>query len=386
VSVAPESSNAIAPTTHGEIALINLESARWRSWTRFFADPARDGIAEAVVEHEQLTLQFVGDVSSLDRVGLLAVQLDQADPMSARTRLIQAQVASMAHRFSDARHYLAEAEIGSAPAADVVRLRLAIDQACGNELDSVLDARRRIATGTGGLEDIVALGSLLADLRDFDAADRTYKQALQAYRDVSPFPVAGVCFQLGMLWGELAPEPDQAVAAQWYRQAIAILPGYTKARVHLAEICAAEGNFSEAEELLRRVMAIADPEVSWRLADVLTAQGRPEEFKVHMTAARSGFESLLDRHLLAFADHGAEFYAGSGGDLRRALQLARVNADNRPTLRAFEQAHEIAISAGDGAAASDLLEKAARRWDGTAAFRSSSLSRHQLERCQGAAA
>lgn len=105
-----------------------------------------------------------------------------------------------------------------------------------------------------------------------------------------------------------------------------------------------------------------------------------------MKAARSGFESLLDRHLLAFADHAAEFYAGSGGDLRRALQLARINADNRPTLRAFEQAHEIAISADDGVAASELLEKAARRWDGTAAFRSSPLSRRRLERCQGGAA
>jgi hypothetical protein len=56
-----------------------------------------------------LTLQFVGDVSALDRLALLAVQLNQAEPVSAGTRLIQAQVASIAHRFSDARHYLVEA-------------------------------------------------------------------------------------------------------------------------------------------------------------------------------------------------------------------------------------------------------------------------------------
>jgi hypothetical protein len=183
---------AITPTTDGEIAIINLQSARQWSWARLFADPTRDGVAETVVEHEQLTLQFVGDVSALDRVALLAVQLDQAKPVSARTRLIQAQVASITHRFSDARHHLAEAEIGGAAAADVDRLRLTIDQACGNDLDSVLDARRRIVTETGGLEDFVALGSLLADLRDFDAADRAYKQALQAYRDVSPFPCQGL--------------------------------------------------------------------------------------------------------------------------------------------------------------------------------------------------
>ena len=377
---------AITPTTDGEIAIINLESARRRSWSKFFADPARDGVAETVVEHEQLTLQFVGDVSALDRVALLAVQLNQAEPVSARTRLIQAQVASIAHRFSDARHYLAEAEIGGAPAADVDRLRLTIDQACGNDLDSVLDARRRIATETGGLEDFVALASLLADLRDFDAADRAYKQALQAYRDVSPFPIARVCFQLGMLWGELTPEPNPALAAQWYRQAIAILPMYTKARVHLAEICSAEGNFSEAEELLRRVMAIGDPEVDWRLADVLADQEKFEESEERMKAAHSGFESLLERHLLAFADHGAEFYAGSGGGLPRALHLARINADNRPTLRAIEQAHKVAILADDAAAAFELLSEATKRWGYASAFSLSSARGQQLNNREGAAA
>ena len=352
--IAPELDAAIAPTTDGEIAIINLQSARQRSWTRFFADPAQDGVAETVVEHEQLTLQFVGDVSALDRVESLAARLNQMDTAPARVALIQAQVASMAHRFSDARHHLARAEIGGAPTADVARLRLNTDQACGYGLDGLLDARRRVAAETNGLEDFVALGSLLADLRDFDAADRAYKRGLQAYRDVSPFPVARVCFQLGALWGELASQPDPPLAAHWYRQAIAVLPRYTKACVHLAEICCSDGKFSEAEALLRRVVAVGDPEVDWRLADVLSAQGKYEDAEVQMQAARSGFEFLLDRHLLAFADHGAEFYAGSGNDCRRALELARINAANRPTLRALEQAHEVAIAAGDVAAASEF--------------------------------
>ena len=202
---------------------------------------------------------------------------------------------------------------------------------------------------------------MFADLRNFDAADRAYKEALQAHRDVSPFPVAQVCFQLGVLWGELALYPDPAGAARWYARAIAVLPMYTKARLHLAEICSAEGNFGAAEELLRPVMAIGDPEVNWRLADLLAAQGRFDDAETQMETARSGFESLLQRHLLAFADHGAEFYAGSGNDERKALQLARLNADNRPTLRALEQAYEIAISAGDAAAAFEFLSATTRQ-------------------------
>ena len=86
-----------------------------------------------------------------------------------------------------------------------------------------------------------------------------------------------------------------------------------------------------------------DPEVRWRLADVLIAQERFEEAETQLDAARSGFEELLERHLLAFADHAAEFYAGSGNDCRRALELARANVANRPTRRAVKQAHAIAV-------------------------------------------
>ena len=219
-------------TTDGEIALINLQSARRRSWSRFFTDPQREGVAETVVEHEQLTAQFVGDVCALDRLESLASSLAAALPSSARTALIRAQVSSMTHRFTDARHYLAQAEIGGAPTDDIRLLKLNVDQACGANLDRVLDQRREIARKSDRLEDLVGLGALLADLRKFIDADHTYTQGLRAYRDVSPFPPAGVCFQLGVLCGELVPEPDTARAAQWYKRALDYFPSYTKARVH----------------------------------------------------------------------------------------------------------------------------------------------------------
>ena len=79
-----------------------------------------------------------------------------------------------------------------------------------------------------------------------------------------------------------------------------------------------------------------DPEVPWRLADVAIAVGDGEELASHLEAARAGFEALLARHPLAFADHAAEFYLDSGGDARRAFELARLNLANRPTARAYE--------------------------------------------------
>jgi tetratricopeptide (TPR) repeat protein len=373
-------------TTDGEIAIINLNSARLRSWSRFYQDPQRPSVAETVLEHEQLTTQFAGDLSALGRLEALAEQLAQLDVSSVCTTLIQAQVASALHRFSDARHYLAQASLVGAPSADVKRISLNVDQACGANLDAVLDERRRIAAKSGRLEDLVALGGLLADLGEYGEADETYRQALRQYQDVSPFPVAWVCFQLGALWGELVPEPQLARAEQWYRKAVACLPCYVKARVHLAEICLTHGRTGDAEAALRPALASGDPEVSWRLADVLNAEGRVAEVAPQLDAARSGFEALLDKHLLAFADHGAEFYAGSGSDALRALELAQVNLRNRPTLRAFQQTYTIAVAAGETDAATEIAAAATRRWGNAPSFRLSSLVQGTLETREGAAA
>jgi tetratricopeptide (TPR) repeat protein len=210
------------------------------------------------------------------------------------------------------------------------------------DLDAVLAARRRIAAASDRLEDLVPLGAVLADLERFAEADAVYRQAFSSYDDVSPFPLAWACFQLGMLWGEQVPAPDFDRAALWYERALAYLPGYVKARVHLSEIVLAEDAASRAETLLRPALSSNDPEVRWRLADVLIASARFEEGRAHLDAARSGFEKLLARYPLAFADHAAEFYAGSGGNCARALALARANVANRPTRRAVAQADTIA--------------------------------------------
>src|SRR5271167_4712239 len=89
--------------TDGDIAVINLESARRQSWSRFWQDPQRPGIAEYIVAREQFTAQYVGDLSALERLDGLVEQLDRVGADEMRTALIHAQVASMGHRFAEAR-------------------------------------------------------------------------------------------------------------------------------------------------------------------------------------------------------------------------------------------------------------------------------------------
>ena len=138
----------------------------------------------------------------------------------------------------------------------------------------MLAARRERAARPGHWDERIPLGALLADLGDFDEAERTYLQALRTYPDVSPFALAWMSFQLGVLWGESVPAPQPERAATWYRTAIDYLPGYVKARVHLAEICLDQGRTSDATSACsRRRCASGDPEVAWRLADIAQAAG-----------------------------------------------------------------------------------------------------------------
>jgi tetratricopeptide (TPR) repeat protein len=343
VSAIAELDDRCPPATDGEIAAINLQSARRRAWDRFGQDAGVPGAVEAVVDLERLAAQFLGDLDALDRLEALAAQFARVDD-SARAALVHAEVTSTVHRFDDARRHLARAARLGGPREAIERHVLTIDQACGVELDAVLARRRHIAAASGRLEDLVPLGAVLADLERFIEADAVYRQAFDSYDDVSPFPLAWVCFQLGMLWGELVPVPEVNRAALWYRRALVYLPGYVKARVHLAEICAAQNRAGEAEALLLPALSSRDPDVEWRLADVLTAQARAREAQTQLDSARLGFEALLDRHPLAFADHAAEFYAGSGNNCRRALELARMNVANRPTRRAVRQADAIAAT------------------------------------------
>ena len=322
---------------------MNLRSIHAGAWSRFARYAPSPGAAEAVVDCERLAIQFLGDYRALDRLEMLAVEFSRCDS-SCRAALVRAQVASLRHRFEEARGWLVFAQRLGASIEEILRNELSIDQACGVGLEAVLTARLRCATRSPRIEDRVPLGALLADLERFEEADLVYQEAFYSFCGVSPFPLAWVCFQLGVLWGEVVPVPDSNRAERWYRQALDYLPAYVNARVHLAEICTRRGHSEQAERLLRPALSSWNPEVPWRLAEALEDQGKFTEAQIQVDAARSAFETLLDRHPLAFADHAAEFFAGSGADRERARKLARMNCENRATRDARSLMESIGVA------------------------------------------
>ncbi|MEI8180876.1 hypothetical protein [Aestuariivirga sp.] len=336
--------------------------------------PDRGGTAERIVDEELQRSQYLGDATALDRLVTLSSNCCDRHPNSAESQLIAAQVASTRHCFADAKLHLRSAEALGAPVERCNRLWLAIKQAMGEDLPATLAARQEIAEISGEIGDLVALGALYADFGEYEHAERTYLRAISLYRDVSPFPLAWACFQLGVLWGETVPERDYECAKYWYRQAVEYLPVYSHARVHLAEIHLETGQLDAAEVLLRPVIGNGDPEVEWRYSDLMAERARGQEAAEYRGVAAKCFEALLARHKLAFADHAAEFFLSSGADSARAAALAGVNLANRPTLRAFELAYAAALALDDSSSAAELQSQARAKFARSKVFGFSTMS------------
>jgi tetratricopeptide (TPR) repeat protein len=349
------SAEALRPTqatTDGAIALGNLQaqidSEERIGRSRPLTVAQRSGIAELV----SLRGQFLGRIADYERCEELAEQLVRDEPNDGASYLARASARATFHRFDAAREDLDRAEQLGANAASIASSRAAILQATGR-VDDAMEQRERAARERPTISSISALASAHAERGDVEEADRLFGEALDAYRDVSPFPVAWALAQRGLLWqreGELERARASFLAAH------ETLPQFVLAQGHLAEVEAALGHADRAVALLRPlVIASDDPDYAAQLARILEGSGHHAEAQRWRDAAAERFEQLLARHPEAFADHAAELLLGVGGDPVRGFALAKENLCVRRTGRALELVLQGAIEVGDVAATCDVL-------------------------------
>jgi tetratricopeptide (TPR) repeat protein len=342
-------------TTRGDIAVRNL-SDRIQALERQLLRPQRDLATHArLVDFLLLRTQFLNSFADFARVRELADAAVRQFPDQAKAHLLQARAFSAVHRFAEAEVELAKAaELG----ADTATQFASIHIAQGRELPAALAVAQQRATTSPTLEHLSLWASAEAALGEFEAADDHYRAALRVYRDVSPFPVAYLMFQRGVMWAELAGAPDRALPL--YAEAVQRLPEYVVANVHLAELEAERGQPTAAIQRLQRLVAQTnDPEPLGYLGELLT-HANPNDVTGQqlLGRARAGYEELLKQHRAAFLDHAAEFFTGPGADPPRALELATENLALRPTGRAYAVAIEAALATKNRASACDLVNRA----------------------------
>jgi len=297
--------------------------------------------------------QFLGRFADYERTEELTNRLISVAPQDPQSYLARAGIRSTFHQFLEALRDLDEAERLGASAAAVNRLRASICQAQGN-LDRALPLWKKAIEDQ---PDIISLGSAavaLAETGETSGATQLFDRALQEYRDVSPFPVAWIEFQRGLMLERAGRIPE---AREQYEMAHARLPRYAAATGHLAASLSYSGDRSRAITLLERLLEQTDdPEYSAQLAGLLVQQGDFSKAGRLRAAARQGYERLSERHPEAFADHAARFWLDENPS--KALALAQKNLAIRKTADAYELALTCALQAHDNAVACPWADEA----------------------------
>lgn len=332
-------------TTDPDVALGNLNAQIDSLQARAAAAPPSVAQQAELATLLAARAQYAGRIADRERALQIAETLARQHPDDPVALLAAARGRAAVHRFNDALADLDRAEAAGASRAAADGVRAGILQALGR-YDAALAIRADAARRRPDIDSLGALASLRAERGEIDEAARVYAQALASFRDVSPFPLAWLRFDEGLMWMRQGDrEEARALFAAAYRR----LPSFAAAQCHLAEMEAALGNSDAAVALLQPLAERSDdPDAAAQLARILAASGRADEARQWRDAAAARYDELLARYPEAYADHGAEFWLNAGGDPRRALRLAQRNLALRQTLRAYELVLASALASGNG--------------------------------------
>ena len=321
------------PVTDGTIALLNL-----RAQIDGLERDVRIGhasIESRVGLIDLITLRGVilGHIADYDWAAEIAEQLVRDAATDGRAFIARARTRAVFHRFTDALDDVDRAERLSIDAETTYPERAAIFQALGR-YDEALAIREEAADRRASFENVAALVGLYSEIGEIEAAERLYAESRRRYLGVSPFPLALLDFQLGLMWMNKGRLDDARTSFDAGRRRV---PAYAPAQGHLAEV---EAELGETESALARLHSLAassdDPDYAAQLARILADAGRDQESRHWSRLAAARYDELVASHPEAFADHAAEFWLAAGANPDKALPLARMNIEIRKTPRAYD--------------------------------------------------
>jgi tetratricopeptide (TPR) repeat protein len=321
-------------TTSGVIALVNLQ-------VQIDGLESQTAVAQRAELIDLLSLRghVLGRIADVEHATALAEQLVCDAPADGLAFLARARTRATFHRFAEALADLNTADLLGSDRVSLNAERAAIFQALGR-YDEALTLRQNAVERQPDFAALGALAGLQAERGQVAEAERLFAEGRRRYQGVSPFPVALLDFQRGLMWLE---QGDLPAARAWFDAAQGHVPAYAPALGHLAEVDAALGEREAAISRLRPLAVSSDdPDYAAQLAGLLTETGQTQEACRWHTRAAARYDELMARHPAAFADHAAEFWLTTGADGQRALQLARQNLEIRQTPRAHALFHRAA--------------------------------------------
>lgn len=239
--------------------------------------------------------------------------------------LLEARLASYAHRFEDALGWANRAAQAAVYPNDPAVTAITVEALLG--LGRADEARRRLPPPGAALADFhtaAALGRWLTDAKDFGGAHAAYVRAaaLALEAKVPPLAAWAEVMAVGTLIDSGSPE-----AARPHLEAASRLgPKTEDLRLHEAELLEVTGRAAEAlsaYEALRKDSP--DPVVRHRAYLLARTLGKREAAARYLREAERGYERAVESGEVYTLGALAELYADAGIHLERALALAQEN-------------------------------------------------------------
>jgi tetratricopeptide (TPR) repeat protein len=337
------------PTTAGALALANLDAEIAGYTSAVAKKPSLDRIASLADDLEGRG-QYLGRLKDYEQAATLGDQAVASYPEEGQAYAARGKARAVYHLFSDALGDLDRAQTLGVKEKVTRGTRASILQALGRYPEAFA-IRHAASTEKPELTALGNEASLLAEMGDTDKADQLFVAAQYQYRDVSPFPLAWLWLQQGIMW-EKRGKLERARTL--FEASIARVPGYAHAVAHLAGLVPP----ARAIELLRGLSQTSDdPEYQAQLAVLLRENGAGPEAEQLLAAARLSYDTLTARHPDGFADHAARFWLGAGADPQKALISANRFATARPNADSLTLLVDAALAAHDDHVACSAAEQ-----------------------------
>jgi tetratricopeptide (TPR) repeat protein len=369
---------------------------------------AADSVPASIARHLERA-SITGQLDDYTQALAGSEMLVKSSPDAEETWRLRVMALLRVHRFADARVALKKLATFVHP-SKLVEHEITLVEASG-DTERALAMRAELAKQAPNAQNLTVWAAALAQAGRADEAIAIIPKAAAAVRD-NPTPlIAWLLFQWGRCYelkGELA------TAREFFAAAHERLPGYLEATTHLAQTMIATGDRAGASRLVDEALgaplatsgedgptamskdggaparssdggpttASSDSGTPARSSDrgpmaassdsgtpATSRDGRAHANHRHpellalaaeldhpelADEARAEWERYVAALPLAFSDHAARFYLKR--DPARALELARLNHENRDTPEARALVVEAALAAGDPKAACAVVE------------------------------
>lgn len=322
-------------TTSHEIAIGNLD-ARIRGLESALAKGQSPVVREKLCDELLSRASFLGRSEDLARAVELAEGLE-GSPDKGASLVLRARARSAVHRFDEAMKDLDEAEKLGAPRIQETRASILEGKGLYEEALAIYQALSAKAPNSVYL---ALEGGLLGKMSKLEEGQQRFEKAIASFRSASPFSAAWIYYEWGAMYERAG---DLGKAKERYALALDRLPQHAHAAAHLAILVPP----SEGIALLERVLERSDdPEYRGQLGRLknLVKAGSGD---ADIEEAKKGFDRVMAKLPLAYADHAGWFWLDAAKDPKKAAEIARQNLGARKTPEAYVLALVAFAAAGD---------------------------------------